>query len=87
MRQRAVPLACSSGSLTNRSCDAPLQRVFRIDITTCPDCSGRLRWSADVTEPTVIRKILLHAQSRAPPGGGLGAEHHPDADTTFTLAG
>jgi hypothetical protein len=23
-----------------------LRRVFQIDITTCPDCSGRLRWIA-----------------------------------------
>ena len=23
-----------------------LQRVFRIDITTCPECGGRLRWIA-----------------------------------------
>ena len=43
-----------------------LRRVFQIDITTCPDCGGRLRWIADVSEPSVIRKILLHV-SRAPP--------------------
>ena len=73
--------------LDRAACDAPLQRVFRIDITTCPDCGGRLRWIADVTEPMVIRKILLHVQSRAPPGGGVGGEHHPTTDTTFTLAG
>ena len=46
-----------------------LRRVFQIDITTCPECGGRLRWIADVTEPTVIRKILSHIQSRGPPAG------------------
>ena len=32
-----------------------LRRVFRFDITLCPDCGGQLRWIADVTEPTLIR--------------------------------
>ena len=27
-------------------CDGQVQRVFLIDITTCPDCGGRLRWNA-----------------------------------------
>ena len=58
-----------------------------IVITRCPDCEGRLRWIADVKEPMEIRKILMQVQSRAPPGGGSGGEHHPDANTTFTLAG
>ena len=27
-------------------CDGQVQRVFLIDITTCPDCGGQLRWIA-----------------------------------------
>ena len=64
-----------------------LQRVFRIDITTCPECGGRLRLPrrgppSDVTQPGVIRTILLHVQSRAPPADGAAS---PTADTLFTL--
>jgi hypothetical protein len=46
-----------------------LRRVFQIDISTCPECGSRLRWIADVTDPSVIRKILHHIQSRGPPPG------------------
>ncbi len=68
-------------------CDGQVRRVFQIDITTCPDCGGRLRWVADVTEPAVIRKILLHVQSRAPPCSGLPDTTLPGTDAQFTLAG
>lgn len=64
-----------------------LRRVFEIDITTCPDCGGRLRWIADITEPALIRKILLHVQSRAPPCGGLPDPILPGTDAQFTLSG
>ena len=68
-------------------CDGHSRRVFDIDITRCPDCGGRLRWIADVTPPTVIRKILLSVQSQAPPGSALRGEHHTQADMPFTRAG
>jgi len=42
---------------------------------------------SDVTEPAVIRKILLHVQSRAPPRGGSPDGNRPDPDPHFTLAG
>ena len=64
-----------------------LRRVFRIDISTCPQCGGRLRWIADVTEPTVIRKILLHVRSRGPPGSGTPRADHSATDSAFTLTG
>ena len=64
-----------------------LRRVFEIDITTCPDCGGRLRWIDDVTEPALIHKILLHVQARAPPRSGLPDGTFTDADAHFTLAG
>ncbi len=57
----------SSVDIRTETASCRLRRVFEIDITTCPDCGGRLRWIADITEPTVIRKIMLHVQSRAPP--------------------
>ncbi len=44
-------------------------------------------WIADVTEPMVIRKALLHVQSRAPPRGGTTGVDCPDDNTLFTLAG
>lgn len=44
-----------------------MKRVFEIDITLCPLCGGQLRVIADVTDPDLIRKILDHINSRAPP--------------------
>jgi hypothetical protein len=44
-----------------------LKRVFDIDINLCPLCGGRLRVIADITDPDLIRKILEHVNSRAPP--------------------
>ena len=58
-----------------------------IDITTCRECGGRLRWIADVTEPAVIRKILNHVRSRAPPERRMPCAEQPTADRAFTLAG
>jgi ribosomal protein S27E len=44
-----------------------LKRVFEIDISLCPLCGGQLRVITDVTDPDLIRKILDHVHSRAPP--------------------
>jgi hypothetical protein len=44
-----------------------LKRVFEIDITLCPLCGGQLRVIGDITDPDLIRKILDHVNSRAPP--------------------
>lgn len=41
-----------------------LQRVFSIDIETCPECGGKLRVIASIEEPALIRKILDHVQRR-----------------------
>jgi hypothetical protein len=44
-----------------------LKRVFEIDISLCPLCGGQLRDIRDITDPDLIRKILDHVNSRAPP--------------------
>ena len=43
-----------------------LKRVFNIDILHCPECGGRLRVIADITDPLVINKVLDHL-ARSPP--------------------
>jgi hypothetical protein len=37
-----------------------LERTFAIDVLTCPDCGGRLRLIATITDHSVIKKILGH---------------------------
>ena len=37
---------------------ALLARVFALDVTVCPDCGGRLRLIAALTEPASIRRYL-----------------------------
>jgi hypothetical protein len=43
-----------------------LKRVFDVDILLCPKCGGRLTIIAEITDPTVIYKVLDHV-ARAPP--------------------
>jgi hypothetical protein len=52
-----------------------VQRVFEVDALRCPDCGGRMRVLAAITEPDVARRILecVGMPSRAPP---LGAVKH-----------
>ena len=45
-----------------------LKRVFDIDVSTCPKCTGKMRIIAAIEDPKVIRKILLHlGLAPAPP--------------------
>ena len=37
-----------------------LKRVFNIDISQCPRCSGKMKILAAIEDPKVIRKILDH---------------------------
>jgi DNA-directed RNA polymerase subunit RPC12/RpoP len=39
---------------------ALLERTFAIDVLACPDCGGRLRLMATITDHAVIKKILGH---------------------------
>ena len=41
-----------------------LNRVFGIDIPTCPKCGGKLRVIGQVTDPNVIARILEHVKPR-----------------------
>ena len=62
-----------------------LQRVFAIDIETCPKCGGKLRVIACIEDPDVIAAILVHIQRReaaetvtaARAAPALGAPRHP----------
>jgi hypothetical protein len=69
-------LPCSSTESRSDCNDPPtapltwaqrLKRVFEIDITLCSRCGGILRVIGDVTDPDLIRKLLNHVDSRAPP--------------------
>ena len=46
-----------------------LARVFRIDVTLCPECGGRMKIIACLTNPDSIRTCLagMGLPSRAPP--------------------
>ena len=46
-----------------------LQRVFEIDVLCCPNCGGRMRILAAITDPEAARRILecLSLPARAPP--------------------
>ena len=46
-----------------------LARVFRIDVSVCPDCDSRMRVIAALTEPASIRRCLqgMGLRWRAPP--------------------
>ena len=53
-----------------------LRRVYDKDVSVCPDCGGRLKVLAVITDPQVIISILAHqAQASSPSttGGGVSA--------------
>ncbi|MDF1566121.1 MAG: transposase [Deltaproteobacteria bacterium] len=58
-----------------------LKRVFRADVTTCERCGGRVEVLAVITDPKVIRRILVHLHlATTPPVRGsvtLGARGPP----------
>ena len=61
-----------------------LKRVFEIDITLYPLCGGQLRIIGDITDPDLIRRILDHVNSRAPPRlSPRRAEPHPNLPDLF----
>ena len=62
--------------------DATPQRVFAIDIETCPECGGKLRVIAGIEEPQLIRKILRHVRKRETLAG-IEARAPPDAEVAL----
>jgi hypothetical protein len=46
---------------------ALLERTFAIDVLACPECGGRLRLIATITDSSVIDKILTHLGLPAQP--------------------
>jgi hypothetical protein len=51
-----------------------LERTFAIDVLACPDCGGRLRLIATITDPAVIDKILTHLGLPTEPPAPLPAK-------------
>ena len=51
-----------------------LARVFSIDVTECPDCGGRMKIIAALTEPASIRSYLegVGLPARPPPTAVVG---------------
>jgi hypothetical protein len=86
LHQSVAEILAEHVSFELESIDRMYLNGYVPSLPACPECGGRLRWIADVTEPAVIRKILLHVQSRAPPRG-LPDGNLPGADAYFTLAG
>jgi hypothetical protein len=41
-----------------------VKRVFGMDIETCPACGGALRIIACIEDPSVIKKILSHLDTK-----------------------
>ena len=62
-----------------------LARVFRIDVTECPACGGKMKIIAALTEPQAIRTYLdgVGLASRPPPI----APARPLPQTEFEYAG
>ena len=43
-----------------------LNRVFKLDLSSCETCGGQVRAIASVEDPLVIGKILAHLEARRP---------------------
>ena len=62
-----------------------LNRVFAIDIETCPHCGGTLRVIACIEEPALIARILGHVQQREELNGPLTRAPPGQQEVTFNL--
>ena len=74
IRERIIPAPPNEGDTAgdrpkNDTWSKLLARVFKVDVTVCPKCFGRLRIIAAVTSPDAIRLILTHLglSPRPPP--------------------
>ena len=63
-KPRTTPVPITRQPGTHRSQHIPwrelLKRIFRIDMSKCPDCGGELRFVSYVHTAEAIRKILDH---------------------------
>ncbi len=67
-RQQGVSEPKSARSASGWGWAKLLQRVFGLDMATCPRCQqGSLRIIAAITQALVIRKILRHLKLSADP--------------------
>ena len=59
-----------------------LARVFRLDVSVCPDCGSRMRVIAALTAPAAIRRCLqgIGLSWRAPPIAPARADPQPVVD-------
>ena len=60
-----------------------LKRVFRLDVSTCPDCGGKLKVIASIMERNVIKEILSHLGFDTEPPGICPARPSPQAEFAF----
>ena len=44
-----------------------MQRTFGFDALRCPACDAKMRVLATLTDPSVVKKILLHLRVRTDP--------------------
>jgi len=70
-----------------------LKKVFAVDVLACPDCGGRLKIIAFISDDAVARRILLHlgldsrgppvARAQAPPDFGEPGPSYDAADPVY----
>ena len=63
-----------------------LARVFRIDVSVCPECGGPMRVIAALSEPASIRRCLegMGLSGRAPPIAPARPDPQPHFDSMLT---
>ena len=80
----ATALMTGQTQTYRRSWATLLARVFRIDVTRCPDCGGRMKIIAALTVPSSTRRCLhgMGLPARSPPI----APARPEPQTEFDYA-
>ena len=61
-----------------------LKRVFKLDVTTCSNCGGKLKVISTIMERKVIKQILTHLGLPDEPPAIWPARASPQADFAFT---
>jgi hypothetical protein len=92
-RDQIVPATPEEPGATSESATQPcahrvswaklLARVFELDVTKCPDCGGRMRIVAALTEPTSIRSFLEGVGLPARPPPIAPARSDPQSEFEF----